>query len=117
VPVEGGTQPARLVQIPGGSIAQLTFGGRQLEPTTFMGGPAFADQAPESTSIYWKDGPTVFNLSSETLDVAGLARFVGTFVATTPEKWAERFSTTAPVDEPLESTCQPQPSLGPQLTP
>ncbi len=117
VPVDDGTQPALLVQIPGGSLGQLTFGGRQLEPLTFLGGPAFTDQDPTTTRVYWQDASTVFSLSSTALGVAGLERFAGTLVATTPAEWAQRFSTSAPADPAIESTCQPQPSFGPQLVP
>ena len=70
VPTDEGTAALRLVQIPDGSFSQLTFGGRQLQPTTLLGGPAFVDTQPNDpnlVSVYWKDGPTVFNASSAEL--------------------------------------------------
>ena len=120
VPAGDTTQPVRLVQIPNGSISQLTFGGRQLEPITFGGEPAFADSSPNSpnlVSIYWTDASTAFNISSDGLDRPALETFVSTLDATTVADWTERFATDIPAQETLSSTCRPQPSLGPTLDP
>ena len=120
VPVFTETRVARLVQIPDGSISQLMFGGRQLAPTTFLGGPAFVDAAPtdpELVSVYWQDGPTVFNVSSVELTFEDLESFVDTLEPTSADGWTQRFD--VPVPEPLAptSTCAPQPSFGPTLNP
>lgn len=120
VPAGEATTAVRLDQIPNGSLGQLTFGGRQLEPTTFLDGPAYLDSAPgdpELISVYWQDASTVFNVSSTGSDLAGLESFVRTLVATTPQEWSERFGTPVPTPQELESTCTPQPSFGPSLNP
>lgn len=117
---DGGTDAVRLVQIPDGSMAQLAFGGRQLASVTFLGEPAFVDSAPGVTglvSIYWQDASTVFNVSSTDMDADGLAAFVGSLVAASPDEWSERFATPgAPAPAP-GSACTPQPSFGPTLNP
>ncbi|MGA9278797.1 hypothetical protein [Ilumatobacter sp.] len=120
VPVDGATATVRLTQIPDGALGQLTFGGRQLESTTFLDQPAFVDAAPtdpDLVSLFWQDASTVFNLSSTELDADGLASFTETLTATTPEEWSERFTTPAPPQPTLESTCTPQPTFGPTLNP
>jgi hypothetical protein len=120
VPVDGVTKSARLVQIPNGSLAQLTFGGRQLEPRSFAGEPAYIDAAPDDPnmlSVFWQDAGTVFQLDSTDMNLAELEAFVSTLVATTPADWSERFSTPAPTPPQPTSSCAPQPSLGPSLDP
>jgi len=120
VPAGDTTQPVQLLQIPNGSISQLTFGGSQLTPITFAGEPAFLDAAPSNpnvVSIFWKDASTVFNISSEGLDQAALETFVSTFQATTVADWDERFATVTPAPLPLSSSCVPQPGLSSTLNP
>ena len=120
VPVFTETRPARLVQIPDGSISQLMFGTRQLAPTTFLGGPAFVDVAPTDpalVSIYWQDGSTVFNVSSTALNFEDLESFVDTLEPATPEEWTRRFSSVLLESPPSDATCSPQPSFGPTLNP
>lgn len=120
VPVFTETRAARLVQIPDGSISQLMFGGRQLAPTTFLGGPAFVDAAPTDpalVSIYWQDGPTVFNVSSIELTFEDLESFVSTLEPTTTDGWTQRFDAQVPEAIAPTSACTPQPSFGPTLNP
>ncbi|WP_040496323.1 hypothetical protein [Ilumatobacter nonamiensis] len=120
VPVEGATKTARLVQVPNGSLAQLTFGGRQLAPSPFAGDPAYIESAPGDpnlVSIYWQDADTVFHLSSIDMTLAELESFVSTLEATTPEEWSERLSTPIPAAPTVTTSCTPQPSLGPTLDP
>lgn len=120
VPVFTETRAARLVQVPGGSLAQLTFGGRQLAPATFLGGPAYIDAAPNdpaSVSIYWKDAGTVFNVSSSELTFADLESFVSTLEPATADDWAQRFDSAPPSAPPSEPSCAPQPDFGPTLNP
>jgi len=120
VPVFTETRAARLVQIPDGSISQLVFGGRQLAPTTFLGGPAFVDAAPTDpalVSVYWQDGPTVFNVSSAELTFEDLQSFVDALEPATTDDWMQRFDMPVPVAPAPTSTCAPQPSFGPTLNP
>ena len=114
------TVPVALVQIPGGSIAQLTFGGRQLQATTFLGDDAFIDSAPlapNSTSIYWRDADTVFNVRSDQLGFAELEDFVSSLEAVAVSDWETRFAQTEPPAPVLESQCVPQPNLGGTIDP
>ena len=120
VPVFTETRAARVVQIPDGSISQLMFGGRQLGATSFLGGPAFLDIAPNDpalVSVYWQDGPTVFNVSSTELTFEDLESFVATLEPVSLDEWATRFDIppTAPAAAP--AACAPQPSFGPTLNP
>ena len=120
VPVFAETRAVRLVQIPDGSISQLMFGARQLAPTTFLGGPAFVDAAPADpalVSVYWQDGRTVFNISSNELTFEDLQSFVDTLEPATTEEWTQRFDSPAPQPTPPGSACAPQPSFGPTLNP
>ncbi len=120
VPVFTETRAARLVQIPDGSISQLMFGGRQLAPATFLGGPAYVDAAPNDpalVSVYWQDGPTVFNVSSSELTYEDLESFVGTLEPATPDDWTIRFDAPVPEATASTSSCMPQPSFGPTLNP
>ncbi len=96
------------------------FGGRQLGATSFLGGPAFLDIAPNDpalVSVYWQDGPTVFNVSSTELTFEDLESFVSTLEPVSLDDWATRFDIppTAPAAE--SSACRPQPSFGPTLNP
>jgi hypothetical protein len=120
VPVFAETRAARLVQIPDGSISQLMFGGRQLAPTTFLGGPAFVDAAPTDpalVSVYWQDGSTVFNVSSTELTFEDLESFVDRTEPITADGWTQRFDVPVPEALAPTSTCAPQPSFGPTLNP
>ena len=120
VPVFTDTRPARLVQIPNGPISQLTFGGRQLTPVTFLGGPAFLDSAPavpELVSIFWQDGSTAFNISSAELNFADLESFVASLEPASTSDWSTRFDTPLPAPGQLATDCAPQPDFGPTLDP
>lgn len=120
VPRFADTVPVILSQIPGGSLAQLTFGGRQLQATTFLGGDAFVDSQPldpDLTSIYWRDADTVFNVRSEALDFAALEDFVASLEAVEASAWETRFDQIAPAAPALESSCTPQPAFGQTLDP
>ena len=120
VPVFTETRAARLVQIPDGSLSQLVFGGRQLSPTTFLGGPAFIDAAPADpalVSIYWQDGSTVFNVSSNELTFEDLQGFVNTLDPVSADDWTRQFVTPVPEPPASTTTCAPQPSFGPTLDP
>ena len=120
VPVFTETRTARLVQIPDGSISQLMFGARQLSPTTFLRGPAFVEAAPTDpalVSIYWQDGPTVFNVSSNELTFEDLESLVASFEPVTLDDWTQRFEVTAAGVTAPTSACAPQPSFGPTLDP
>lgn len=110
----------RLVQIPRGSLSQLGFGGRPLEPIKFAGGPAFIDSAPNDpklVSIYWQDGPTVFNVSSTEYKRSGLKRFVKTLRPVRVDRWTERLNADVPPPAEPASTCEPQPKFGATLSP
>lgn len=120
VPVFAETRTARLVQIPDGSISQLMFGARQLAPTTFLRGPAFVESAPNDpalVSIYWQDGPTVFNVSSNELTFEDLESLVDSFEPVTIDDWTQRFEVGAADATAPTSTCAPQPGFGPTLDP
>ena len=96
------------------------FGGRQLSPTTFLGGPAFIDAAPTDpalVSIYWQDGSTVFNVSSNELTFEDLQAFVDTLDPVTTDDWTRQFVTPVPEPPASTTTCAPQPSFGPTLNP
>jgi hypothetical protein len=120
VPVFTETFPVRLVQVPDGSFPQLTFGGRQLQSTTFLGGPAFVDSAPndpELVSVYWKDGPTAFNVSSANFSFVDLEHFVESLEPATVAEWTQRFDVPVPEAPVLDPQCAPQPNFGPTLNP
>lgn len=120
VPVESGTAPVQLSQIPNGSLAQLAFGGRQLASTQFLGSSAWIDRAPffpDSVSVFWKDEDTVFNASSGVLSFEELESFIGSMKPASSNEWRERFGLPVPVDPPVDETCGVQPSLGPTLNP
>ncbi|MFT6291839.1 MAG: hypothetical protein ACJAR2_002446 [Ilumatobacter sp.] len=120
VPGLAETFPVRLVQIPDGSFPQLAFGGRQLQTTTFLGGPAFIDGAPtnpDMVSIYWKDGPTAFNVSSPNFSFADLERFVESFEPVTVAEWSQQFDVPVPEALTLDTQCAPQPNFGQTLDP
>ena len=122
-PVPGGdagaTAPIRISQIPGGALAQLMFGGRQLDAIEFLGAPAFLDVGsadPSVVSVFWQDDSTAFNASSNVLSVEDIAAFVESLEPVAVDEWNQRFDTTEP-DAPAEApTCTPQPSFGPTLT-
>lgn len=120
VPVSGGTVPIRLTQIPDGVFAQLAFGGVQLEPITFLDGPAFIDSAPAApgtVSILWKDGNTVFNVSTDQAGQGELESFVESLEPATVAGWSERFTRSQPPAQSSGEPCSPQPSFGPRLNP
>ena len=120
VPVFTELVPVRLTQVPGGSFSQLTFGGRQLQTTEFLGGPAFIDTvagANGATSIYWRDDNTVFNVSSDQLTVVDLESFVAELEPATTADWTTRFDLETPTPTELDALCDPQPSLGSTLNP
>lgn len=120
VPVGATTAPVVLAQSPGGSLAQLAFGGRQFQATTFLGDAAFVDSAPLSpnvTSVFWRDDNTVFNVRSDQLGFADLEEFILSLEAVEISDWETRFDQVEPPAPPLESSCTPQPSLGTTLNP
>ena len=120
VPTGTTTAPVVLVQAPGGSIAQLAFGGRQFRSTTFLGDEALIDAAPLSpnlTSVFWRDADTVFNVRSDQLGFAELEEFVSSLDAVAIADWEQRFDQVEPPAPALESTCTPQPTLGSTLDP
>ena len=120
VPQGDTTAQVALVQIPGGSIAQLTFGGRQLQQTTVLGDDAYIDGAPLSpnlTSVFWRDADTVFNIRSDQLGFGDLEDFVSTLEAVEISDWETRFGQLEPPAPVLESTCVPQPVFGSTLVP
>ncbi|MGB3734726.1 MAG: hypothetical protein WA964_07205 [Ilumatobacter sp.] len=116
----GATAPIRIAQVPNGSFAQLMFGGRQLDPIDFLGGPAFIDVGaadPALVSVFWKDSTTVFNASSSELGLADLESFVESLEPVDADAWNTRFGTSEP-DAPAEPpACAPQPNFGPTLAP
>jgi hypothetical protein len=114
------TAPIRITQIPGGSFAQLMFGGRQLEPVDFLGGPAFLDVGsldPSIVSVFWQDDSTVFNATTNALTFADIEAFVGSFEPITADDWNQRFATAQPEPVADSPTCAPQPNFGPTLDP
>jgi hypothetical protein len=120
LPMFAATVPVRLTQIPDGTIAQLAFGGAQLDPITFLGEPAFVDIAPAVpglVSIFWKDDDTVFNVSSPQVGIAELESFVDALEPATVDDWSERFTVSAPEAETPIGDCVPQPSFGSTLDP
>jgi hypothetical protein len=120
VPVLTETFPVRLVQVPDGAYPQLTFGGRQLKSATFLGGPAYLDiapAAPDLVSIYWKDGSTVFNVSSFNFSFTDLEGFVESLEPATVSEWTQRFDAPIPETPALDTQCAPQPNFGPTLDP
>lgn len=118
-----GTEETDLVwfsQIPGGSIAQFAGDGQRLAPTTFLGGPAFVDAGPfdpSTVSLYWRDGDTVFNVSSATLGAAQLADLVDMMEPVAIEEWEQRFGVTADPLPEVDTSCSPQPNFGSTLDP
>lgn len=120
VPRGDATVPVVLDQVPGGTIAQLTFGGRQLQATTFLGDDAFIDSAPlfpNTTSVFWRDADTVFNVRSDQLGFGELEEFVSSLQAVEVGDWETRFGQFEPPAPVLDSTCAPQPVLGDTLDP
>lgn len=116
----GATTPVRLTQAPGGSLAQLMFGGRQLEPIDFLGLPAYIDIGSPNgslTSVYWQDADTVFNVSSDAATVEDLEAFVESLEPVAVDDWDQQFAPPEPEPAPEPSACAPQPGFGPSLTP
>ncbi len=114
------TASLTLTQVPGGSFAQLMFGGRQLDPIDFAGAPGFIDIAPLNpslVSVFWKDGDTVFNISSTELSVGELDGFVKLLEPATVADWNTRFATQTPAASATDSACNPQPNFGSTLRP
>lgn len=114
------TAPIRISQAPDGPLAQLMFGGRQLDRVDFLGGPAFIDVGatdPALVSVFWQDGPTVFNASSNELTLIDLEAFVDSLEPVAVDDWNQRFATIASevASEPQE--CAPQPHFGSTLDP
>jgi len=116
----GATAPVRLTQVPGGSFAQLMFGGRQLEPVDFGGLPAHIDVGasdPALVSVYWQDADTVFNVSSDASTIGDLEAFVESLEPVTVQEWNQQFAPPEPEPAPEPAQCGPQPRFGPTLTP
>ncbi|MEP1124089.1 MAG: hypothetical protein ABJH68_09405 [Ilumatobacter sp.] len=112
---EGAPASALLVQTPGGSFAELMFGGRQLDPVTFLDGPAFIEiDSPDPTlvSVFWQDSTTVFNLSSNTATLADLEAFAASLTPVGLDEWTARFGAADPVPAAVAPPCSPQPSFG-----
>ena len=110
----------RLEQIPGGTLADLAFGNRQLVDAEFLGKPAFVDAqpfVPDLTSVYFQDGDTVFTLSSTDVDLVGLGEFVESLEPVTAVEFTLRYQAAVPPEPVVESDCAPQPSFGPTLSP
>ncbi len=117
---QGATAPIRISQIPGGSFAQLMFGGRQLDTVDFLGAPAYVDIGaadPALVSVYWQDDNTVFNASSNLLEFDDLESFVESLEPVAVEDWNVRFATAEPEVPQASPACAPQPNFGPTLTP
>ena len=72
---------------------------------------------PALVSVYWQDGPTVFNVSSSELTFEDLQSFVDTLEPATPGDWTLRFDVPVPDATASTSACTPQPSFGPTLNP
>ena len=120
VPRFDSTASVALSQAPNGSLAQLAFGGRQLQETVFLGDVAYVDSAPlspGSTSVFWRDGATVFNIRSDELDFIDLEDFVIGLDTVSVAEFSERFDQPVPPTEPIDAGCTPQPSLGTTLDP
>ena len=118
--VEGTVVPIQLVQIPNGDLAQLAFGGAQLDPITFLGEPAFINAAPAIpgvTTIYWEHEATVFSVSSGVVGVEALEGFVEMLEPATAPEWSERLSAPEPEESATAPGCTPQPSFGPAFDP
>ena len=109
-----------LSQAPNGSLAQLAFGGRQLQETFFLGDLAYVDAAPlspGSTSVFWRDGSTVFNIRSDQLDFVDLEDFVAGLDTVSVAEFSDRFDQPIPPAPALDTDCSPQPELGTTLSP
>lgn len=120
VPIADETRTLRLVQIPNGSFAQLAFGGRQLQPATFLGGPAFIDTGavdPSLVSVFWQDAETVFNASSSELELAEIEAFIDSMESASVDDWNRRFGSVVPELSTETPACAPQPNFGPTLNP
>ncbi len=105
-----------LLQTPGGSFAELMFGGRQLDPVAFLGGPAFVEidsPDPALVSVFWQDSTTVFNLSSTSATLADLEAFAASLAPVDVEQWTARFGASDPAPAAVAPQCAPQPSFGP----
>lgn len=116
----GSVAPLRVSQVPGGALAQLLFGGRQLEPIEFLDAPAFLETNaadPAVVSVFWRDGPTVFHASSNALTLADIERFVDTLEPAAVTEWNQRFTTIEPAITAAVPACAPQPNFGPTLRP
>jgi hypothetical protein len=114
------TAPIRISQMPGGSFAQLMFGGRQLDPIEFLGAPAFIDVGaadPSLVSVFWQDDSTVFNASSSVLALADIEAFVDVLEPVAIENWNQRFAIAEPEAAAEPPACAPQPNFGPTLNP
>lgn len=117
---DGATTPLLISQVPGGSFAQLMFGGRQLDAVDFLGASAFLDVGaadPALVSVYWRDDTTVFNASSTTLTFDAVAAFVESLEPVGVEDWNARFATTEPETVVERPVCAPQPNFGSTLSP
>lgn len=115
-----GVAPLRITQVPGGALAQLLFGGRQLDPIEFLGAPAFLETSspnPSAVSVFWRDGPTVFHASSSALALTDIEGFVDTLEPVAVDEWNQRFPTAEPGITAAAPACSPQPSFGPTLQP
>lgn len=120
VPIADETRTLRLTQIPNGSFAQLAFGGRQLQPTTFLDGPAFLDAGaldPNLASVFWQDDNTVFNASSTELSLGEIGAFIDAMEPASIDGWNRRFGSEPPDLSSEPPACAPQPNLGPTLNP
>lgn len=120
VAISDETRSLRLAQVPNGSYAQLAFGGRQLQPTTFLGGPAFIDTGaldPNLVSVFWKDTDTVFNASSPELSLSEIEAFIEAMEPASLDAWNRRFGTERPDLSSEAPACTPQPNLGSTLDP
>lgn len=116
----GATAPIRISQVPGGSLAQLMFGGRQVDPVEFLGAPAFIDVGaadPALVSVYWQDDSTVFNASSNALRFEDIEGFVESLEPVAVEDWNTRFATPEPEPPAEPPACAPQPNFGTTLDP
>lgn len=110
VDLRGEATEVTLLQSPGGSVATLMYGGRQLEEIDFAGGTAWRQtnqENAEDVTVVGQRAGTAYEIGGSGVSIEDLEVLLGSLVPATVEGWEGRFGELQTTD--IDTSCSQQP--------